>query len=127
MTRDEAKQLLPIIKAFSEGKTIQETYEGGWIDIESSQIPFDAYVMGALRIKPSPKYRPFANAEECWNEMLKHQPVGWVKINGDDYNLITTINTCVYLSDILISYIDAFDNYTFTDGAPFGVKVGKEE
>ena len=29
------------------------------------------------RIKP--EYRPFANAEECIEEMKKHVPFGWVK------------------------------------------------
>lgn len=28
-----------------------------------------------------PSYRPFKNQEECWNEMLKHEPFGWVKKN----------------------------------------------
>ena len=81
MTRDEAKHLLPIIKAFSEGKTIQriEKYNGMdcAVDIKSADINFDSYPSEYYRIKPTPKYRPFKDAEECWNEMLKHQPVGW--------------------------------------------------
>lgn len=28
------------------------------------------------RIKPEPKYRPFKDAKECWQEMQKHQPFG---------------------------------------------------
>ena len=24
------------------------------------------------------EYRPFENIKECWEEMLKHQPFGWI-------------------------------------------------
>ena len=45
------------------------------------------------RIKPEQKYRPFANVEECWQELLKHKPFGWVKEKySDRYNLIIEVN-----------------------------------
>ena len=123
MTRENAKALLPIIQAHAEGKTIQSRCIKGdtslWYDDEDPSFDDDF----EYRIKPEPKYRPFKDAEECWKEMQKHQPFGWVKINSDDFNIITALNTCVCLNDISISYIDAFDNYTFTDGTPFGVKA----
>lgn len=34
MTREEAAKLLPIIKAYSKGKTIQQITSAGWTDIE---------------------------------------------------------------------------------------------
>ena len=37
-----------------------------------------------LHIKPKQGYRPFKNAEECWQEMMKHQPFGWVKMKGTE-------------------------------------------
>ena len=121
MDRKKAAELLPIIQAYAEGKVIQINQSfSGWEDSNEPLFNGDPSV---YRIKPESKYRPFANAEECWQEMLKHQPFGWTKINSNDFNIITTINTCVCLNDISISYIDAFDNYTFADGAPFGVKV----
>lgn len=74
---------MDIISAFAEGKTIQyKTDTGSWHDLtESEGLP-----MGTMeeepnnfRIKPEPKFRPFKDAKECWNEMLKHQPFGVVK------------------------------------------------
>lgn len=77
MTREEAKELLPIIQAFADGKTI-EIYDGEWNTIPFEDPHFDCKP-SCYRIKPEPKYRPFKTKEECWNEMLKHQPVGWLK------------------------------------------------
>ena len=34
MTREEVKEMLPIIKAFAEGKTIQYKYITGWENIK---------------------------------------------------------------------------------------------
>ena len=78
MTREEAKEYLPIMQAFAEGKTIQYLDDRGfWNDIKTC-VSFD-YNISCYRIKPEIKYRPFKSQEECWNEMLKHQPFGWVK------------------------------------------------
>ena len=63
-----------------------------------------------------PKYRPFKNAEECWQEMQKHQPFGWTKLIGKTvYSLIVDV-------DDEIIYSDAFKECTFADGTPFGIK-----
>lgn len=74
MNRQEAKELLPVIQAFAEGKTVQfkNSFED-WIDCDN--IMFN-WPPKDYRIKPEPKYRPFKNAEECWQEMQKHQPFG---------------------------------------------------
>lgn len=77
MDRNQAKKLLPIIQAYVEGKQIQHLYNE-WKDIDVLDI--DLAVNPELyRIKPEPKYRPFKDAEECWTEMLRHEPFGWVK------------------------------------------------
>lgn len=43
-----------------------------------------------------PKYRPFKDIEECWNEMKKHEPFGYVKSKCDGsynhYKLITKVS-----------------------------------
>ena len=67
MTREEAKELLPIIQAWAEGKNIQFLSDGEWQDI--NQTDFTCYP-DKYRIKPEPKYRPFKTQEECWNEYL---------------------------------------------------------
>ena len=126
MTREEAKELMPVIKAFAEGKEIQYRNSfNEWIDIKKNEglsfikTPLD------YRIKPESQYRPFKSQEECWNEMLKHQPFGWVrskKCNALLWN-VTSINK----DDITIicdyyKFHRAFECFEFTDGTPFGIK-----
>lgn len=123
MTRDQAKRLLPIIQAFADGKTIQTAcYGDKWVDIENlSSVNFDA---ANYRIKPEPKYRPFKNAEECWQEMQKHAPFGWIKDDDCLYNLIENISC----DGVLIANVDRYEfdeaigTVTFADGTPFGIK-----
>lgn len=113
MDRKKAKELLPIIQAFVEGRKIEyrEKGEEYWGETNTPTFNIDS---NEYRIKPDPKYRPFANADECWQEMLRHQPFGWVKTDegyeqiwhvnkGDNFN--ATLKTC-----------------TFADGTPFGIK-----
>lgn len=71
-----------------------------------------------------PKYRPFKSIEECYNEMLKHQPFGWVKGNsGICYNIATVDKTSVYFFDgNQCFYKDALENHFFMDGTPFAIK-----
>ena len=77
--KEEVKSVMNIIQAFADGKTIQaiDPYEDEWVD--QAGLNFKALFEGQYRIKPEPTYRPFANAEECWKEMQKHQPFGWIK------------------------------------------------
>ena len=120
MTREEAKAKLPIIKAFAEGKTIQFYNGDEWADLDEATFSAspDKY-----RIKPEPKYRPFKNREECWQEMQKHQPFGWVKEkDGEGLYLIHGINNSIVTTDDIDSFKDAMHIYEFKDGTPFGIK-----
>lgn len=79
-----------------------------------------------LSIEVTEPYRPFKSQEECWNEMLKHQPFGWLR-NNDTQRLcnIGSIgrNNCGVVIDKSILYFDlAFNTCNFVDGAPFGIK-----
>lgn len=130
MNRNQAKELLPIIKAFSEGKDVEYFDEGSdkWRTCELPQFDYNV----KYRISPEQKYRPFASAEECWQEMLKHQPFGWVKYQCSFFYII-------YIEDKMMGYGSAcgtilHDNFkdtlkglTFVDGTPFGVKVDEED
>ena len=123
MTREEAKEMLPIIQAWADGKIIQVREKGRWVELcidDFTRSP-DMY-----RIKPEPKYRPFKNQEECWTEMLKHQPFGWIR-NNDTQRLcnIGSIgrNNCGVVIDKSILYFDlAFNTCNFIDGTPFDIK-----
>ena len=120
MTREEAKQLLPIIQAFAEGKEIQQTDGYDWYDLDNPDFMANG---SSYRIKPEQKYRPFANADECWQEMLKHQPFAWVKEkHSDRYSLITEVNGLSIKVKEGCLFTDSVKYYTFADGTPFGVK-----
>ena len=78
-----------------------------------------------------PSYRPFKDAEECWQEMLKHEPFGWLKSKeSGTYANIAYLATSYNKSFIVwfanekyrvsLSYV--YDIYKFADGTPFGIK-----
>lgn len=122
MDRNQAKRLLPIIQAFAEGKEIECRVEDKWykvLEICNETNPQD------YRIKPELKYRPFANAEECWQVMQKHQPFGWVKDRDGNKTFIGGINSdnTIFMCNSEILYLkDTFEDFTFIDGTPFGIK-----
>lgn len=112
ITRENAKELLPIIKAYSEGKKIEYFNGIKWENREELHFSSDPLY---YRIKQEPKYRPFKSVEECLEEMQKHQPFGWYKYNNNDYNLVTHL-------DNNTDFEYRFKNYLFADGTPFGIK-----
>lgn len=131
MDKNQAKEFYPILQAYAEGKVIEcrtkpsaiedENVPNEWV--ETKEIGFWCDI--EYRIKPEPKYRPFANTEECWTEMLKHQPFGWIKSKEDgSRSLITLI---ISEEDIDINCIGSFNSdkimkrFTFADGAVFGI------
>ena len=131
MTRDEAVAFAPIIKAYSEGKTIQYVGEDGkWHDFACIDVVFcdnpEEY-----RIKPEAKYRPFKDAQECWDEMLKHQPFGWVKAGNQLLQIVgvdENVMFCDYDDNVqLLSQRFAMDAFDFADGTPFGIEEGGEQ
>ena len=131
MTREEAKNLLPIIQAFAEGKVIEIfDDEIGWVKKENPKFNLNP---DFYRIKPVPKYRPFETKEECWNEMLKHQPFGWAKSKkserlfsigsvfwDNNFNDVFLTFAC----NEMLSYCSKsmIKDFTFADGTPFGIK-----
>lgn len=127
MDRNQAKEFYPFLRAFAEGKIIETrrkptadnngVTKDGWFEFNdwTEMKELEYWVNVDYRIKPEPKYRPFKDAKECWAEMQKHQPFGWVKY-ADKYISISSI-------DSNNDYETDFDDYTFADGTPFGVKV----
>ena len=130
MTREEVKEMLPVLQAFAYGKTIESRCIKGdkslWYDDEDPSFDNDF----EYRIKSEPNYRPFKNAEECWAEMQKHQPFGWIiSQNGEVNSLIIFIdNEGIVIGDRnngVIGFVTATDFFKikFADGTPFGIKV----
>lgn len=111
MTLKQLKELIPIMVAFTEGKTIQVWTNDTWEDIEHPCFgEFCQY-----RIKPEPKYRPFKNIDECWEEIQNHQPVGWVTTK------VGTKKYCMAEVSENSNWNYLFDTYIFADGTPYGI------
>lgn len=136
MNRNQAKQLLPIIQAYAEGKTIETrrkpttdnngVTKDGWFEFNdwTEMKELEYWVNVEYRIKPEPKYRPFKDSEECWTEMEKHQPFGWVKTKDKGIRLcIIGLNQKSAFTQVGHKYDEALDEFIFADGNPFGVKV----
>ena len=135
MNRNQAKEFYPIMRAFAEGKTIERRtrswelnkgwqYSTTWKETEELKFQ-DTY---EYRIKPELKYRPFKDAKECWQEMSKHQPFGWIKCKKGYFNIVYVDDDYAGLADpdgssILLASKNSYQDNTFADGFPFGVKV----
>ena len=127
MAQEEAKRRAELYSALAEGKTIQvQNPNGGeWFDVKIETLRSICEEL-KYRIKPEPKFRPFKSQEECWTEMLKHQPFGWIR-NNDTQRLCNTgsigRNNYGVVIDNSILYFDlAFNTCNFVDGTPFGIK-----
>lgn len=141
MTREEIKEAAKVMEAYADGKKVQkQDINGLWIDCDNPMFDWASF---NYRIKPGPKYGPFETQEECWNEMLKHQPFGWIYNKNDScyYCIIsvdedkielspemqphseTTIKE-YYMENSYIDFVTALEDYeyTFADGTPFGIK-----
>ena len=136
MDRNQAKEFYPILQAYAEGRVIEcrtkpsalsKSWQGMNDWTEMKEIEYWSNI--EYRIKPDSKakakYRPFANVEECWTEMEKHQPFGWVKSKEDgSRSLITLI---ISEENIDINCIGGFTldkimkRFTFADGTVFGI------
>ena len=131
MTKEEAKEFYPVLQAFAEGKIIETRRKPS--AVKGTYIPNDWTEMKEIefwnnteyRVKPEQTYRPFKNGEECWQEMQKHQPFGWVKSTlFKDFDLVQRVTTLyVEINREIIDYKDALDKFTFADGTNFGVKM----
>lgn len=138
MDRNQAKEFYPIMQAFAEGKVIEcrtkpSALSKSWQDMnewtEMKEIEFWSNIEYRIKqdSKAKAKYRPFANVEECWTEMKKHHPFGWVRDKKDGYYvLITAVDNGDYMSlsgNSGWSFYSLMKDYIFADGTPFGVKL----
>lgn len=134
MTIEETKERIAVMQAYVDGKQIQwERSDDKWVDVSDPSWSIN----NNFRVKPEPKYRPFKDADECWQEMLKHQPFGWVIIVNSEntsikYNIQALVREGVRGSAVLTDDVNSekfslewmSQRLTFVDGAPFGVKEG---
>jgi hypothetical protein len=139
MDRNQAKEFYPFLRAFAEGKIIETrrkptadnngVTKDGWFEFNDwTEMKELEYLVNVdYRIKPEPKYRPFKDAKECWAEMQKHQPFGWVKSKENGYySFITMLNNRFRLNGYDgWRFDDTINKFTFADGTTFGVKEVK--
>lgn len=132
MDRNQAKKFYPFLQAFAEGRVIECRTKPS--AVKGTSVPNDWTEIKEIeywdnieyRIKPEPKHRPFKNAEECWQEMEKHQPFGWVKDRNGSKFMIENVDSRGFVEvydEGTRTFNEVFENRTFVDGLPFGVKV----
>lgn len=129
MTREEARQAAEVMMAYAEGREVEyyDVIDECWYS--SGDLGFNWFDT-KYRVKPETKYRPFNNVEECWGEMLKHQPFGWLK--NKKTGSVALIGNIHQDNEVFMifatneeSYYNAFDflnEWLFADGTPFGIK-----
>lgn len=122
MTREQAKQIAEVLNAYAEGKTIEVLLDGEWGEVPSDGYSFDVE-KESYRIKKTPTYRPFKNAKECFKEMQKHQPVGWLHRDKVFVQITLISPTSIMFNGDFYYFYELFDGkITFADGQPCGIK-----
>ena len=111
-----------VMKAYADGKEIEykKREEGYWTKCD---YPIFDWVKYEYRVKQQPSYRPFIDGDECWKEMLKHHPFGWIRSDKNGYFCISRVRSHEVT---FMASSSKFDEYlitglTFADGTPFGM------
>ena len=132
MTREEAKEFAPILQAYAEGEVIEcrtdpsvlkkKDTPNDWTEMKEIEYWNNA----EYRIKPKSKYRPFKDVKECWQEMQKHQPFGWIKKESKMCNIINIEDGIITHNGVgngWYKFKISFDDFKFADGTPFGIRT----
>lgn len=111
--------------AYANGKKVERYSEdlNKWVEVNG---PIFNWSGSNYRIiKQEPTYRPFKDKEECWTEMQKHSPFGWVSYGNRFINILNIDDIGVdFLYDGDLDSLDYLANsmrLKFVDGTPFGV------
>lgn len=120
MTKEQIKSAIEVMQAGLDGKTIQCKSRiphdlDDWGDVTIlDKVGFD-WIDYDYRIKPEPKVRPYKDCDECWVDMQKHKPFGWVVDEDGDYISIHIV------SNRTIDFDETFYYWKYIDGSPFGI------
>ena len=132
--KKDIDKVMPILQALEKGKTIQfAALVNEWVDLDGDKdgLLLETLINNpqAFRVKPKSEFRPFKDAEECWQEMEKHKYFGWIKCKDTSvpskFMIINSVRDkeVSITSGIDFTYSELIECYTFIDGTPFGVKV----
>lgn len=120
MNKEETKRRIAVMQAYVDGKEIEfyDADDEKWVTTESPLWNYNI----RYRVRLMPKYRPFESSEECWNEMAKHEPFGWLRSN-DCYAFVSRLSDnkmgiCINSGEI-VNFETAFRLFKFVDGKPF--------
>ena len=111
----------PFLLIYDDGYITYENDLSYFIEHDNREI--HAYEILSLEIT-EPSYRPFRDNNECWDEMKRHQPVGWLigKVSGLPTFIPFVLYNSLFIHDRKLTYEEAMGQYTFADGTPFGIK-----
>jgi hypothetical protein len=112
-----AQELLPVIKAFAEGKEIEYNQGSGWLFAPEPKWQRDC----EYRIKTGPKMVPFTIED---NEWFRGK---WVKKIGEDKLYMITDYCKDGISCLGANYNDLLEYYVFDDGEPCGKEATNED
>jgi hypothetical protein len=142
ITRDQATKVIPLLKAFAEGKAIQKYINGKWKYIDIISLT-DLYAsIKNYRIKDTSStivYKPFIDKTECIAEMQHHKQFGWIKHKDEQryYSIVEIMDNQLLLvgtskfsgrvCDFEFNFKEAFNHFRFLDGTPFGVKCKQND
>lgn len=116
MTRERAKELLPIIQAYAEGKVIQvQCSDYVWMSIDDPiWSSGDKY-----RIAPDEECVPFTydDKDHIIGECIKH------KVDKSILLITGVVTEGVFANGSIISYSDLLENWIFKSGRSCGKKI----
>ena len=118
MTREDARKAAEVMLAYADGKKIEVRKGDKWFLTNTAAFNWFDF---EYRIKPQDTYRPFKNAEECWQEMQKHKPFGWVCDAFGYFNISKVRDDGCFIETEKISFNELL-GFAFADGTPFGIK-----
>lgn len=120
MTREEARKMLPIIKAWAEGREVEYNDGGLWMWIDGDDIQLD---VPAEHYRVVPRCRPFMDNKECMKALREHGPLV-DRMTGATCFVSVLLDSYFYVNgeEERITYEKGFKRFVFRAGEPFGVK-----
>ena len=113
MKKEKAKKLSEILKAYSEGQTIQILKNNEWVDVVG-ELYNTMYSFETLRIKPESRLVPFTFEDNLVGKIILTKGYKTMILSQHETGILT-VNT-----SFLIDYDRLLNYYTFEDGSPCG-------
>ena len=126
MTKEKARELSNILKAYSEDKTIQINTLKGWKDLEKLNLGLIQNLLyfpdtKCLRVKPELKLVPFTFEDKklFLGKIIKNR-------RSNLYNIIVGASPqTIWIGSVVngLTYFELWEQYELEDGSPCGKYV----